>query len=651
MPRRRKRARFEQLTEFERGRIIGLREAGLSYRAVASRVQRNSSTVMRVWKQWTDECRTTRKSGSGPRNVTSARDDRHLVRMARTDRTASSRQLAALWSIATGVSLCASSIRRRLLQCGLRARTPLYRIPLTHDHRRLRLQWANQHRDWRADWQHVVFSDESRFNLWYHDGRIRVRRYAGERHLPECIIERHSGRTPGVMVWGAIAYHRRSQLLRIVGNLNSNRYIREVLQPEAVPFLQSLPGAVFQQDNARPHTARIVKSFFAAQQVQLLPWPACSPDMSPIEHVWDVIGRRLARDPRPVASADELWKRSDLSDFQKGMIIGFRAKGGSISETAEFVNCSRAAVVKVYRAWQNGTVQNQRRGKCGAPRAIDDRGERRLRRCVRADRRATVEQLTTKMNQGATKSVSQSTIQRTLLRLGLRSRRLVRAPMLTAVHRRRRLEFARQYSSWTSTEWRQVAFSDESRFMLHRTDGRWRIRRETSERNHPATIAGTVQAGGGSIMVWGMFSWHSLGSLIIVEGTMDQYKYASVLADHVHPYMRIVFPQDDGIFQQDNARCHTAASVRAWFEEHQDEFTVLPWPANSPDLNPIEHLWDHLDRVVRAMDPQPRNLAQLATALESAWLNIPENTFRDLCDSLPARLAAVRSAKGGYSGF
>ncbi|GFX78901.1 transposable element Tcb1 transposase [Trichonephila clavipes] len=86
-------------------------------------------------------------------------------------------------------------------------------------------------------------------------------------------------------------------------------------------------------------------------------------------------------------------KRSDLSDVQKGMIMGFRAKGGSISKTAEFVNCSRATVVKVYRAWQNGTVQNQRRGKCGAPRAIDDRGERRLRRCVRADKRATVEQL------------------------------------------------------------------------------------------------------------------------------------------------------------------------------------------------------------------------------------------------------------------
>lgn len=309
MPPRRNRVKFQQLTEFERGRIIGLREGGFSYREIAARVQRNSSTVMRVWKQWTEENRTTRKTGSGRRKVTSARDDRHLVRMAVTDRTASSRQLAARWSTATGVLMSASSIRRRLLHRGLCARIPLYRIPLTANHRRLRLQWADEHRAWRADWQQVVFSDESRFNLWNHDGRIRVRRYAGERCLPQCVVERHSGRTPGVMVWGAISYHRRSQLLRIEGNLNSNRYVREVLEPEVVPFLQGIPGAVFQQDNARPHVARIVRDFFSAQHIQLLPWPAYSPDMSPIEHVWDMVGRRLARDPRPTVSKDELWVR------------------------------------------------------------------------------------------------------------------------------------------------------------------------------------------------------------------------------------------------------------------------------------------------------------------------------------------------------
>nr|XP_042908286.1 uncharacterized protein LOC122271363 [Parasteatoda tepidariorum] len=129
MPLRRKRASFQQLTDFERGRTIGLREAGLSYGADAARVQRNSSTVVCVWKQWTNECQTTWKSGSGPRNVTSARDYRHLVRMALTDSTVPTRQLAAQWSIATGVSLCASSIHRRLLQHGLRSRDSFIQDP------------------------------------------------------------------------------------------------------------------------------------------------------------------------------------------------------------------------------------------------------------------------------------------------------------------------------------------------------------------------------------------------------------------------------------------------------------------------------------------------------------------------------------------
>ncbi|GBM14516.1 hypothetical protein AVEN_101161-1 [Araneus ventricosus] len=127
-------------------------------------------------------------------------------------------------------------------------------------------------------------------------------------------------------------------------------------------------------------------------------------------------------------------KRSDLSDVQKGMIIGFRDKGGSISETANFVNCSRAAVVKVYRARQYGAIQNQRRGTCGAPRAIDDRGERRLRRCVRANRRATVEQLIAQMNQGATKSVSSTTVQRVAQQLHVYSPKRISVAFVRLCH-------------------------------------------------------------------------------------------------------------------------------------------------------------------------------------------------------------------------
>ncbi|GFT84930.1 transposable element Tcb1 transposase [Trichonephila clavipes] len=111
--------------------------------------------------------------------------------------------------------MSASSIRRRLLYRGLRVRMLLYRIFLTANHQRLRLQWAHEHRACH----------------------IRVNRYAGERGIPECVIERHCCLTAGVMIWGVISYHGRSNLLRIEGNLSSIRYVREVLQPEEVPFL------------------------------------------------------------------------------------------------------------------------------------------------------------------------------------------------------------------------------------------------------------------------------------------------------------------------------------------------------------------------------------------------------------------------------
>ncbi|GFW75742.1 transposable element Tc1 transposase [Trichonephila clavipes] len=162
MPPQRNKEKFQQLTEFEKGRIIGLREGGFSFHTIGARVQRNSSTVMRVWKQGTDEHWTTRKTGSGRRKVTSARDDRHL---AMNDFTASSRQLAARWSTATGVLMSASSIRQRRLHRGLRASVPLYRIPLTANHRRRRLQWAHEHKAWQADGHQDVFLVESRFNL------------------------------------------------------------------------------------------------------------------------------------------------------------------------------------------------------------------------------------------------------------------------------------------------------------------------------------------------------------------------------------------------------------------------------------------------------------------------------------------------------
>ena len=225
---------------------------------------------------------------------------------------------AAHWPIDAGVLMPASSIRRSLLHRGLRDKVLLYRIPLTANHRLLRLQWVHEHRAWQADWHQVVFSDESRFSLWNHNGRVRVRHYAGQHCFPEFVIEWHSGQKHGVIVWFAISYHGRLNFLRFEDNLHSNRNVRKTLLPEIVPFLQSIPRTIFQQDNACSDVIKTVRDFCSSQHKQHIPWLSYWPDMSPIEHVWDLVSRR---DPRPGAS-----KNAALAAHSSNMEISFTSR-------------------------------------------------------------------------------------------------------------------------------------------------------------------------------------------------------------------------------------------------------------------------------------------------------------------------------------
>ncbi len=100
-------------------------------------------------------------------------------------------------------------------------------------------------------------------------------------------------------------------------------------------------------------------------------------------------------------------------------------------------------------------------------------------------------------------------------------------------------------------------------------------------------------------------------------------------------------------FQQDNAPCHKAQIISDWFLEQDNEFTLLKWPPQSPDLNPIEHLWDVDEREIRIMDVQPTNLQQLCDAIRSIWTKISEECFQHLVESMPRRIKAVLKAKGG----
>ncbi len=129
--------------------------------------------------------------------------------------------------------------------------------------------------------------------------------------------------------------------------------------------------------------------------------------------------------------------------------------------------------------------------------------------------------------------------------MGYSSRRPHRVPLLSAKNRKQRLQFAKAHQNWTNEDWKNVAWSDESRYRLRRSDGRGRIWCKEHESMDPPCLVSTVQAGSGCVMVWGIFSWHTLGPLVPIEHCLNATAYLSIVADHVHPFMTTVYPSSD----------------------------------------------------------------------------------------------------------
>ncbi|GFW04200.1 transposable element Tcb2 transposase [Trichonephila clavipes] len=240
------------------------------------------------WEQWTRECTHKWKTGSGETRKTTRREDRRIVRQALVNPTVTRSTIRA----DAGVAIVPQTISRHLAEVNLKSKRPFRALPLTPEHQQLCLQWCQAKSMWNiTDWQKVVFSDESRFVLGTDDNRVRVWRRPGERYNPPHTVLRHTARTAGVMVWGALAYDSWSTLIVMCGTLTGQRYVDDILRPHVGPFLNGLPGAIFHQDNAHPHTARVAQDFL--RHFQTLPWPARSPDLSPVEHVWDQLKRQM----------------------------------------------------------------------------------------------------------------------------------------------------------------------------------------------------------------------------------------------------------------------------------------------------------------------------------------------------------------------
>ncbi len=145
-----------------------------------------------------------------------------------------------------------------------------------------------------------------------------------------------------------------------------------------------------------------------------------------------------------------------------------------------------------------------------------------------------------------------------------------------------------------------------------------------------------------SVMIWAAMSSAGVGPLCFLKSTVNTAIYQEILEHFMLPSADKLYGDADFIFQQDLAPAHTAKGTKSWFNDHG--VTVLDWPANSPDLNPIENLWGIVKRKMR--NTRPNNADDLKAAIKATWASIPPQQCHKLITSMPRRIEAVIKAKG-----
>lgn len=191
--------------------------------------------------------------------------------------------------------------------------------------------------------------------------------------------------------------------------------------------------------------------------------------------------------------------------------------------------------------------------------------------------------------------------------------------------------------------WSQVTFSDES--IISTRANKTHVRRRAKERLLPSCITPTVKHPE-SVMIWGCFSFYGPGRLYVVPKgtTVNSVRYLEILNTRMMPSASAMYPTGDFIFQDDGAPCHRSKVVKAWFQQH----SVTPmheWPGQSPDINPIENLWNIMKNHVNKSKPTGR--VTLVEAIIRAWHHtVTLETLQTLVESMTRRIACVIAAKG-----
>ena len=219
--------------------------------------------------------------------------------------------------------------------------------------------------------------------------------------------------------------------------------------------------------------------------------------------------------------------------------------------------------------------------------------------------------------------------------------RSYKKPLLTTRHLSQRKKFFNFYQKFNFNQWKKVYFSDESRFTLEGPDGNRTFISDKAHKNQPENYQSISKFGGGSLMVWGFITFDGVGKLIKTSNRMNSDEYKSILNNGLISFLaeKNIDPIEI-IFQHDNASCHKTKKITEHL--HFNQLKTLFWPPNSPDLNPIENIWDYLNKQVRKHKKIFLNENELWEVIQEKWYSIPAEIVSKHFISMTKRLQVLK---------
>ncbi len=339
--------------------------------------------------------------------------------------------------------------------------------------------------------------------------------------------------------------------------------------------------------------------------------------------------------------------RRVLSNLERARAIGQIEAGVPQKKVAANFGVSQGAISKLKAKFrQTGEVKD--RPRSGRPKKTTPQEDRFITQVALTNRRLSSRVLQARFLGRFGRRISDQTVRNRLRRANLKARKPPKKRGMTALNRLARLRWCRQHQPWNLDMWRNVLFTDESRFCLRKLKSRvkvWRRRREC----FADCCVNTVTAfGGGSILVWGGISLTSKTRLVIIEENVNAINYRDdILQPVAIPYLKSLGP--NATLQDNNAHPHRARIIGEFL--HDAGVQRMEWPANSPDLNPMEHMWDQLGRKVRLKVTDETTLTDLTSIVVEEWNAIPEQYVTRLVSSMRRRCQAVVSAYGSPTNY